>query len=151
MRGKAIFARYFSARSGITPAYAGKSLIHRQLSPFRLDHPRLCGEKYFSGGTVRNLAGSPPPMRGKVWETMKSIPSSRITPAYAGKRPHISSSLSQSRDHPRLCGEKLKSISSCQHTVGSPPPMRGKEFANGGRSKSVGITPAYAGKSLVFM
>ena len=45
-------------------------------------------------------------MRGKGSNYMQESDVIGITPAYAGKRPHISSSLSQSRDHPRLCGEK---------------------------------------------
>ena len=65
MRGKAIFARYFSARSGITPAYAGKSTFH---------------------AINRQIAtGSPPPMRGKVTVNPDGSVTHGITPAYAGK------------------------------------------------------------------
>ena len=65
MRGKAIFARYFSARSGITPDYAGK--------------------RSWIGKRQRILAGSPPPMRGKGQISMNRLTIRRITPAYAGK------------------------------------------------------------------
>ncbi len=65
-------------------------------------------------------------MRGKVGDAIGGTFKSGITPAYAGKSAHLSVSAFVRE--------------------GSPPPMRGKEFANGGRSKSVGITPAYAGK-----
>ena len=52
-----------------------------------------------------------------------------ITPAYAGKRKIIDSVQEITRDHPRLCGEKIYIM------------------ANDGFS--AGITPAYAGKSTV--
>ena len=32
------------------------------------DHPRLCGEKVFRRPELLNLAGSPPPMRGKDFQ-----------------------------------------------------------------------------------
>ena len=45
MRGKVAERLYYRRVSGITPAYAGKSL-HRPLRCRPLwDHPRLCGEK----------------------------------------------------------------------------------------------------------
>ena len=85
MRGKACGTVKYLYATGITPAYAGKSVLgdpHRHLSG---DHPRLCGEK--SGGTdnCTKMLGSPPPMRGKVSHISCSVPVYRITPAYAGK------------------------------------------------------------------
>ena len=50
-------------------------------------------------------------------------------------------------DHPRLCGEKLPAISLDTYTLGSPPPMRGKVAVGRLEIISIGITPAYAGKS----
>ena len=66
MRGKDRRYEDSIAGSRITPAYAGKS--HRQSGrhDHDRDHPRLCGEKSFSGD--------------------KTIIPHRITPAYAGKR-----------------------------------------------------------------
>ena len=34
---------------GITPAYAGKSLLNRLNSSGVSDYPRMCGEKFLSG------------------------------------------------------------------------------------------------------
>ena len=51
------------------------------------------------------------------------------------------------QDHPRLCGEKLVQVTFDVIGLGSPPPMRGKAFALGFFSVTLGITPAYAGKS----
>ena len=87
-------------------------------------------------------------MRGKGKVRGKSTRPSRITPAYAGKSQFGRSIQFQSKDHPRLCGEKLHITERFCNDQGSPPPMRGKvvfhmEFVQHHR-----ITPAYAGKSL---
>ncbi len=93
------------------------------------DHPRLCGEKYPTA--VSQVAGS------------------RITPAYAGKRPPQNGQGFSFKDHPRLCGEKLTCDGVAGVYFGSPPPMRGKGVLFTDTAPSAGITPAYAGKSLV--
>ena len=88
-------------------------------------------------------------MRGKVLTPSRGEFPPRITPAYAGKS-LISSSISDSLwDHPRLCGEKQMPSIRSQSPLGSPPPMRGKASSAADDSKKVGITPAYAGKSLI--
>ena len=87
-------------------------------------------------------------MRGKalVLKSMSNIP--RITPAYAGKSGTSVKPLSWSRDHPRLCGEKIKAFVLEVDVMGSPPPMRGKVLAFKSPKMSFRITPAYAGKSV---
>ena len=87
-------------------------------------------------------------MRGKANALDPVTISGRITPAYAGKR---GSSYLQSQfwwDHPRLCGEKAMVNGIMQTNWGSPPPMRGKDFTAFQHLMQLGITPAYAGKSL---
>ena len=86
-------------------------------------------------------------MRGKAEESYTSVQESRITPAYAGKSSCRRKESRGSKDHPRLCGEKLLSSVPVDLVSGSPPPMRGKGFFDRfdfGRRR---ITPAYAGKS----
>ena len=51
------------------------------------------------------------------------------------------------RDHPRLCGEKVFLGVFGVSLMGSPPPMRGKEKFSCMKKRWFGITPAYAGKS----
>ena len=65
MRGKVSGYRPVGGIFGITPAYAGKR--------FPLD--TLSGV----------YAGSPPPMRGKVFDALDDSIKNGITPAYAGK------------------------------------------------------------------
>ena len=47
MRGKVVASVVLVAVSGITPAYAGKSVRHAINFSEHRDHPRLCGEKAF--------------------------------------------------------------------------------------------------------
>ncbi len=65
-------------------------------------------------------------MRGKDGADTKPFASIRITPAYAGKRQATLSAARQTRDHPRLCGEKMTEHFQNRFQIGSPPPMRGK-------------------------
>ena len=110
MRGKGYVKCILGKCGGITPAYAGKSdTLFRALLHFR-DHPRLCGEKSEKVVTELHRAGSPPPMRGKVDSMYEVGFQSRITPAYAGKRLWRLVEAGSARDHPRLCGEKLRSL-----------------------------------------
>ena len=75
--------------------------------------------------------GSPPRMRGKA----------------AGS----SGDYSTAGDHPRVCGEKIWLSSVCVHASGSPPRMRGKVPGLLLQHLTHGITPAYAGKSKLFI
>ena len=86
-------------------------------------------------------------MRGKVEQREQMQISIRITPAYAGKSRFAHYGERGERDHPRLCGEKQFFRIAFQPSTGSPPPMRGKVAAFFEPIGSLGITPAYAGKS----
>ena len=108
MRGKVTAKGYTLLGSGITPAYAGKSGLRSKVERNHGDHPRLCGEKVSGGVTSVSPIGSPPPMRGKEQLVDLSGFEDRITPAYAGKSSRYRLISISSRDHPRLCGEKLQ-------------------------------------------
>ena len=86
MRGKAKAHIDKKVDSGITPAYAGKSIGSVPAIRALWDHPRLCGEKSEASSFSASLLGSPPPMRGKVFIFKMKFYVCRITPAYAGKR-----------------------------------------------------------------
>ena len=149
MRGKACFMLLKDCIAGITPAYAGKSPCWR-LNHLRCrDHPRLCGEKSYPKVSSNSIAGSPPPMRGKVKTTPPHRNEPRITPAYAGKSSSLRRLGCPWWDHPRLCGEKYSRWRFASISPGSPPPMRGKDFAIIKTKNVIRITPAYAGKRSV--
>ena len=127
MRGKERPKTLEACLAGITPAYAGKSaLLSTASSPVK-DHPRVCGEKDKMGCSRPLIRGSPPRMRGKAVfrNTLEFLRG--ITPAYAGKRQPLPGYSKQTRDHPRVCGEKTPMRSEVVKGVGSPPRMRGKD------------------------
>ena len=86
MRGKEVDFLGLLCRSGITPAYAGKSVSPGPAPLRRLDHPRVCGEKGVKECLRSRRFGSPPRMRGKEFYSKEVPAADRITPAYAGKR-----------------------------------------------------------------
>ena len=86
-------------------------------------------------------------MRGKAASGFLSALVCRITPAYAGKSYLIGTGLSDTKDHPRVCGEKTVLDLSRLVEQGSPPRMRGKEVVFIDSYLVSRITPAYAGKS----
>ena len=147
MRGKAALPAVPLLRSGITPAYAGKSYAILSSVQKIEDHPRLCGEKEKKKLDLLKQQGSPPPMRGKALEMQRTHGGSGITPAYAGKSEYFNVRQIITKDHPRLCGEKFVGIAEKSGYGGSPPPMRGKVFTDSCGGQFARITPAYAGKS----
>ena len=133
-------------RTGITPAYAGKSQCQWLLGSAWRDHPRIRGEKSPVFSTHAKMSGSPPHTRGKANFIREVGMYCGITPAYAGKRAAIWTTPTPAGDHPRIRGEKCNSADTLSNGKGSPPHTRGKvPLWNQHRSCS-GITPAYAGK-----
>ena len=106
MRGKGFKFPFVGIRSGITPAYAGKSKTIAGEAFKGEDHPRLCGEKLMCQDITRSQTGSPPPMRGKGSSKFWRRTQRWITPAYAGKSAAVRHYAVAPQDHPRLCGEK---------------------------------------------
>ena len=91
--------------------------------------------------------GSPPRMRGKVAAAVPALFLRGITPACAGKSEKQVPFLPPYQDHPRVCGEKARTLIVQDEPQGSPPRMRGKEVKALLHFNWVGITPACAGKS----
>ena len=149
MRGKEKGRRTHKVKSGITPAYAGKSAYLSPEDTAGRDHPRVCGEKYSWEKSTCKIFGSPPRMRGKAGLVQIVCRLRGITPAYAGKSHKVRLQAPGRWDHPRVCGEKSQSTSASPRALGSPPRMRGKAVLRVALCIGVGITPAYAGKSLL--
>ena len=147
MRGKAGPAAAPCPALRITPAYAGKSYRSAAQQRAGRDHPRVCGEKSYHFLERSVGQGSPPRMRGKAAAARAGLVAVGITPAYAGKSRSGRSGTASPRDHPRVCGEKIKPECPDPCISGSPPRMRGKVNCQARRLHSSGITPAYAGKS----
>ena len=86
-------------------------------------------------------------MRGKAARLLLPAGGGRITPAHAGKRLFILYHHYILWDHPRTCGEKVMLPLNHSRKAGSPPHMRGKVTLKGLLHRTLGITPAHAGKS----
>ena len=85
-------------------------------------------------------------MRGKEVQGLFQDLVGGITPACAGKRARPSPCRSQSRDHPRACGEKRVGSLASVGLSGSPPRVRGKACRCPPLDTNQRITPACAGK-----
>ena len=147
MRGKGPLCYHLFLSAGITPAYAGKSGGRPRAREGSRDHPRVCGEKTQKACNRILREGSPPRMRGKDGACAVSPGLCGITPAYAGKSIRAIPTMTATRDHPRVCGEKERLEAAGYPVVGSPPRMRGKAVTGMPPPVFSGITPAYAGKS----
>ena len=148
VRGKVFSNAFGQTAFGITPACAGKSYDHSYSQGLERDHPRVCGEKALAPYCDIRYMGSPPRVRGKGAYPAKVKPPFRITPACAGKRMDSLAKYCDIKDHPRVCGEKIKYIINLSTAAGSPPRVRGKgRMAAHGRLPDR-ITPACAGKRI---
>ena len=93
------------------------------------------------------LFGSPPRVRGKRTDTWSAYLYMRITPACAGKTFSGGEGMSNTTDHPRVCGENKLVDKGAIVRGGSPPRVRGKLAPHGKKPWSARITPACAGKT----
>ena len=109
----------------------------------------MCEEKRLlqHGGFQR--LGSPPHVRGKGLLQIFIPEPFRITPAHAGKRELHSASGSACRDHPRMCGEKIRSFT-CGSACRSGRIMPGissisvSSAHDGHQPKAVGLAASHA-------
>ena len=131
----------------ITPADAGKTAPKHYKQARLRDHPRGCGENKSGGNNHRRRSGSPPRMRGKLSSVFVAPKRYRITPADAGKTRNGIAVTTSTEDHPRGCGENFRPCGGIAGLIGSPPRMRGKQFACGVGRRNDRITPADAGKT----
>ena len=79
-----------------------------------------------------------------------AVTNPRITPAHAGKSQPCQALPGRTQDHPRACGEKIINSMICDFDLGSPPRMRGKDEDAKEVGKEKGITPAHAGKRILW-
>ena len=113
-------------------------------------NPRVGGEKLAVEDTNHSYQGSPPHGRGKASVPAVLIHPPGITPAWAGKRHQPARRQGRCQDHPRMGGEKQLPLGPISPALGSPPHGRGKDAGIPMLAPVIGITPAWAGKSLTF-
>ena len=147
-RGKVHAFTLLPTGRGITPAWAGKSILSVQRDCPLGDHPRVGGEKVLNIWIGYRRKGSPPRGRGKDLQADVKRNSGGITPAWAGKRKRSLPVAQRIGDHPRVGGEKPHRPRNPFSNAGSPPRGRGKALPSWKLPTDSGITPAWAGKSL---
>ena len=126
LRGKLVTSFLIAGNRRITPAPAGKTYVGLAEAQQYKDHPRTCGENQDQKSMKKNYLGSPPHLRGKLYENCCRIRQGRITPAPAGKTRIRENAFGIREDHPRTCGEnKGLPFKRLLHS-GSPPHLRGK-------------------------
>ena len=145
-RGKVVRSGVHRCCRGITPAWAGKRCSSGRCCMRQRDHPRVGGEKTENITPSIYEQGSPPRGRGKGNQAFSWYGSSRITPAWAGKRFWNRPWVWATSDHPRMGGEKSFDQACTGVVEGSPPHGRGKDVRQVGAVCGRGITPAWAGK-----
>ena len=112
-------------------------------------HPRMGREKTMYFEDKYFCRGSPPRRRGKEAQDRAFAAARRITPAWAGKSIPAGQDTAEPQDHPRVGGEKLMPPLMGFWLRGSPPHGRGKVDGGFLGGCGLGITPAWAGKSIV--
>ena len=107
--------------------------------------PACAGNRQRPAFYFHPIIGSPPRVRGTVpicqnWENYIGI-----TPACAGNRRTIAGLRHNDGDHPRVCGEQLRTRIPTSDFMGSPPRVRGTGLPRSASSSCSRITPACAG------
>ena len=147
MRGIRFLLFFDSVIVGITPAHAGNTIkLSIKIGQFG-DHPRACGEYRSESGREHHEQGSPPRMRGIRNGNKRRAYEIGITPAHAGNTPSGIPRPAAMGDHPRACGEYLRSAISRLLPSGSPPRMRGILCDGQRECVDARITPAHAGNT----
>ena len=109
---------------GITPAYAGTTMLCTLRRASLQDHPRLRGNHYDLALLPTLLQGSPPLTREPRGKVLEDLPDCGITPAYAGTTCIPHKNRPQLWDHPRLRGNHLWRRRYNEPGEGSPPLTR---------------------------
>ena len=113
------------------------------------DHPRIRGE-YIVGRMGKNLYGGSPPHTRGIHKRIHAVDCRcGITPAYAGNTGNEMQPSTGGVDHPRIRGEYKKQLTDSLELQGSPPHTRGIPFTSNTLKGKSGITPAYAGNTVL--
>ena len=94
------------------------------------------------------MLGSSPRMRGTHNYNNPTSFQPGIIPAYAGNTTICRCIATNSRDHPRVCGEHISGVIFRELLAGSSPRMRGTRMGCLLEHPYHGIIPAYAGNTL---
>ena len=105
----------------------------------------MCGDHGYGIQKSITMMGSPPHVRGPLLIAKHFKRRGGITPACAGTTISNLCSCIVHRDHPRMCGDHVKTFYRVQVGAGSPPHVRGPRLSDSEGVVRLGITPACAG------
>lgn len=108
----------------------------------------MCGKNTLKLLDGKICPGSPPRVRKKLANVIKSAGTSRITLTCAGKTNPFFRGTSLIQNHSRVCGKKLTDGISGLTGSGSPPHVQEKHFEDAVKICIRRITPACAGKTV---
>ena len=111
-------------------------------------HPRSRGENAALTCRRRATRGSSPLTRGKPIHVRWSFLTLRLIPAHAGKTITWLAQLITSWAHPRSRGENSRSSRASWLHGGSSPLTRGKRMVTAYNTRTGGLIPAHAGKTI---
>ena len=146
VRGEATWLGRGGRPRGIIPACAGRSNPSLERNNAFRDHPRVCGEKAINAASATTPTGSSPRVRGEGSRRHRRPVRRRIIPACAGRRITLAIDGNTGKDHPRVCGEKVRTWILCLRQKGSSPRVRGEAIRRHRRQARDGIIPACAGR-----
>ena len=132
----------------LTPAFAGKTAPDCGGRPHVRAHPRIRGEDHVEGERTADLAGSPPHSRGRQQSPSQYQAGTGLTPAFAGKTRILGAQRAGNRAHPRIRGEDPDVGGAEPEASGSPPHSRGRLAVKASDQITIGLTPAFAGKTV---
>ena len=147
VRGTPVVFAAARAEHGIIPACAGNTTSPYAYVECSWDHPRVCGEHAVVRFRVNVPPGSSPRVRGTLVDGDFMQAEHGIIPACAGNTSAPTSSLTDTRDHPRVCGEHFKHYGVPLEPEGSSPRVRGTHYVFSDIGGKVGIIPACAGNT----
>ena len=107
VRGKPDLHGRDRALARLIPACAGKTGVNLPNDQNSGAHPRVCGENDYKKLLGAPAVGSSPRVRGKLQLISGKTEARGLIPACAGKTLPVTSRVSQSRAHPRVCGENV--------------------------------------------
>ena len=166
VRGSRVGAAPSAARVGSIPACAGKPrsgsttrwrvTVHPRVCgeahepPCRHDliqvHPRVCGEARSPTTLSGGEQGPSPRVRGSLPAEPALVGVAGSIPACAGKPPPADRRRTQTRVHPRVCGEACLTRQDEQTMSGPSPRVRGSPLLLLVVDSGLGSIPACAGK-----
>ena len=146
-RGKRADRPLGARRSGLIPAWAGKTERKSLASRREPAHPRVGGENRWPATCWARLWGSSPRGRGKLGVAAERLDGGRLIPAWAGKTSVIMARFGRWQAHPRVGGENGGWARRARYDRGSSPRGRGKPDNRRLQVAGRRLIPAWAGKT----